>query len=132
MWGSNLRVILALPRFISHTKRVGWDHPYFLIFDPFFVRVEKIRREWIFNVLWYVSMWFPMLPELIQVIGGYIKTFPQGCSGERGFDDLDACQRGHVEKGVFGQSSNFFQKSKYEFPASNFNPSQYRICILDL
>ena len=88
--GLKLEVILALPRFISHTKKVGVGSSIFSYFWPingvfWLFRVEKIRRKWIFNVLWYVSMWFPMLPELIQVILGYIKTFPQGCPCGRGF-----------------------------------------------
>ena len=94
-WGSNLGIIFNIYRVTIYINVVevgnilmGFLGPINAFFGP--VRVPNSTCGWIFNMLYYVSMWFHILTELIQVILGYTKTFPPlGTCGKRFFDFLD-------------------------------------------
>ena len=72
-WGSNLGIIFSIYRVMIHiylvevvTILMGFLGPINAFFG--LVRVPNSTRGRIFNMLYYVSMWFHILPELIQVI----------------------------------------------------------------
>ena len=121
--GSNLGIVFNIYRVMIYINLVevvtilmGFLGPINAFFG--LVGVPNSTRGWIFNMLYYVSMWFHILTELIQVIWGYTKTFPPpGYMWKTAFRFFGNFQRGHVGPKTilicgFGQFSDFFSKIK--------------------